>query len=408
MSVARGNVKMALSSLKKTKWRSALTMFGIVVGIVSVVTIASFGNGIKQQVAHQVAGFGKDLFIVRPGAISNDPKSILQNNLLFGETVYTGLTPQDFQTVRSAPGVGPASPLGIVSGHIAGDAGQKMPQAQVLAASSDLPALINHSMSYGSFFDNNDAQGVVVGQQVAYALYGESAPLGKTISFRGQTFIIRGVFSDFNAPAFSPAAHFDTTVFMPYLAAQTLPGAQTQYYNILVKPTTHTSLNDVMQSVASMLQTSHGGQTDFSVLDEKRRIDLSNTTTTAITTFTTFVAGISLLVGGVGIMNIMLVSVTERMHEIGIRKAVGATNHQILTQFMLESAVLSGLGGVIGISLSVVVSLILRTYSVYHPSISWTAIVVASFVSIAIGIIFGTAPAIKAAQKDPIDALRHE
>jgi putative ABC transport system permease protein len=179
-------------------------------------------------------------------------------------------------------------------------------------------------------------------------------------------------------------------------------------YSILAKPDKPDDSGAAISAINDKLLKSHGGEHDFAVLDQKGTLNSSSDVLSLITTMIAAIAAISLLVGGVGIMNIMLASVTERTHEIGVRKAVGATNRQILNQFVLEAGVLSLVGGVVGIIISVLGVLGMRTYTDLKPVISWQAIAIASIASFVIGIVFGAAPAIKAARKDPIEALRHD
>ncbi|MGF7228400.1 MAG: ABC transporter permease [Candidatus Saccharibacteria bacterium] len=411
MSASRGNLKMAMTSLHKAKWRSVLTMLGIIIGIVAVVTIIGIGDGMKQQVAGQISQFGKDLITIRPGRVQQaSSKQMLANSdLLFGRTSLTGLSEQDFTTVKNSSNVNQAAPLGMITGSVTSSDNITMSNTTIIATSPDLPGVLSQNVHYGSFFDDNsDLSNAVIGQQVAYDLFGQVAPLGKTFTLRNQSFTVRGVFSDFNAPPLSATANFDHAIFIPYQMADQLTSNATQYYAILAKPTSLKQLHPAIAQINRNLRQQDGGEQDFTVLDEQQSISMSSGIIDLLTTFITAVAAISLVVGGIGIMNIMLVSVTERMHEIGIRKAVGATNQQILSQFMLESTVLSAAGGVLGILISLLLNLALHAYTSYKPVISWSAIVLATVVSIIVGVVFGTAPAIKAARKDPIEALRHE
>ncbi len=411
MSAARGNLKMATTSLRKAKWRSTLTMLGVIIGIVAVVTIIGIGDGMKQQVSQQIGHFGKDLITVRPGKIDKaGSKQMLANSdLLFGRSSLSGLTEKDYEAVKSTAGVKQVAPLGLVTGSIVSGDGVKMPDTSIVATSPDLPEVLNQKMHYGDFFtDDSDLSSAVIGQQVAYDLFGQTAPLGKTFTLRNQTFTVRGIFSKFNAPPLSPTANFDSSIFIPHQMADHLTGNTTEYYAILAKPANVKQLHPVIGSITDSLKKQNGGEQDFTVLDEQKSVSMSSGIIDLLTTFITAVAAISLLVGGIGIMNIMLVSVTERMHEIGIRKAVGATNQQILSQFVLESTVLSAAGGILGILISLLVNGLMHAYTSYRPVISWSAIALATVVSVVVGIVFGTAPAIKAARKDPIEALRHE
>jgi putative ABC transport system permease protein len=409
-SISRSNVKMALDSVRSTRWRSMLTMLGIIIGIVSVVMVVGIGEGVKREVAHQIDQFGKDLITVRPGKVLQDSKRTAANtDLLFGLNSISGLTERDLKTVQESQHVRLAAPLALVSGSVrAGD--RKLDQSMVLATNASLPEALNRSVPYGEFFgsDDEDANVAVIGRNVAEALFDDFVPLGQSFEFRGETFIVRGMFDSFKSTPLSPASNFNNAIFIPHKVAEGLTGNSTQMYSILAKPDKPENTQAAIASIHARLLKSHGGEEDFSVLDQEQNLAASSNVLSLITTMIAAVAGISLLVGGVGIMNIMLASVTERMHEIGVRKAIGATNRQILNQFVLEASVLSLVGGVIGVAVSLAGVFLLRTYTSLKPVISLEAIVVATAASLIIGVVFGAAPAIKAASKDPIEALRHE
>jgi putative ABC transport system permease protein len=410
VSLVRGNAAITLESLRSTKWRSFLTMTGIIVGIVSVVTVVGIGQGVKQEVAKQINQYGKDLITVRPGKVkSHNGKIIPNTDVLFGLTSISGLSENDLKAVKSADHVQLAAPLGVVAGTVKAE-GRTLPNSLVLATNSSLPQALNQKVNYGEFFDEDDEQEnvAVIGRHVAQTLFKDYVPLGKSFEFRGQTFIVRGMFDEFEGTPLSPASNFNNAIFIPYKRAEALTGSSTQMYSILVKPTDAKQTTAAVSSINQKLLRAHGGEQDFTVLDQAQSVEASSGVLDLLTTMIAAVAAISLLVGGVGIMNIMLASVTERMHEIGVRKAIGATNRQILNQFMLESTVLSLMGGIVGVVISILTILILRAYTSLNPVISWQAILVAVGASVVIGVIFGTAPAVKAARKDPIEALRHE
>jgi putative ABC transport system permease protein len=409
-TISRGNVKMTIQSIRSTKWRSLLTMLGVIIGIVSVVMTVGIGEGVKQDVAKQFGQFGKDLITVRPGNLHQDNGKLVANaDLLFGMNSINGLTEQDLSTVKSSKNVRLAAPLSVISGSVEADS-RKLESPLVLATNNDLPGALNRSIHYGDFFDNNSEDGnfAVIGHNVANTLFDEQIPLGRSFTFRGQTFVVRGMFDDFKSTPLSPTSNFNNAIFIPYKTASRLTGNGAQMYSILVKPDKPQNTQKAIDNISKSMLAAHGAQKDFSVLNQQQNLEASSNVLDLITTMIAAIAAISLLVGGVGIMNIMLATVTERMHEIGIRKAIGATNRQILNQFVLEAAVLSLVGGILGIIISVAAVYVMRLYSSLQPVISWQAIVIATLTSLAIGIVFGTLPAIKAARKDPIEALRHD
>lgn len=410
-SILRGNLRMAISGVKSSKWRSFLTMLGIIAGIVAVVTVVGIGEGVKRQIAGTLNHFGKDLIIVRPrhAEAESSSNALGQSDVVFGMSSAVNLSNADADLIRRANDVRLSAPLGVVPGSVEVD-NKPIKHAKVLSTGADMPQLLNQNLAYGDFWTNEDedAAYAVIGQKAAYTLFDEPIPLGKSFSFRGQSFQVRGIFEPFAKVPFSPTASFDNLVFIPYKTAARLSNNSAAPYVVLAKPDSPNKLGSAISSIQDELAEARGGERDFSVLESRQSLESGNGVIQLLSMWIFAVAAISLLMGGVGIMNIMLLVVTERMHEIGVRKAVGATSRQILGQFVLEATVLSVLGGIIGIVLSTGVIGLLRIYTDLEPVISWTAIGVAAGVSVAIGVIFGSVPAIKAARKDPIQALRHE
>lgn len=410
-AVLRGNLRMALSGVRGSKWRSFLTMLGIIVGIVAVVTVVGIGEGVKRQIAGTLDRFGKDLIIVRPPQDDGGHASgaLGHTDVLFGMSGTGSLSVVDAQAVKRAPGVQLSAPLGLMPGAVAVN-DKDAPGAKVLSTAADAPAILKQRLAYGEFWaaDEEEAHFAVLGQRAAEDLFNDPAPLGKTLTFRGQAFQVRGVFAGFPDVPFSPTAGFDDAIFIPYKTAARLTGNAGGLYAVLAKPDAPNHVKTTIGAIKKELQNTHGGQQDFSVLESGQSLAAGNSVIRLLTMWIFAVAVISLLMGGVGIMNTMLLVVTERMHEIGVRKAVGATSRQILGQFVLEATVLSVVGGLVGMALSVGAIGLLGVYTDLKPIISWYAVGIAAAVSVAIGITFGAIPALKAARKDPIEALRHE
>jgi ABC-type antimicrobial peptide transport system permease subunit len=404
---------MAFSSVRGAKWRSVLTMTGVIVGIVAVVTVVGIGEGVKRQVSQQLTNFGQDLVTVRPGKPAKDMSvtATTQTDTVFGMGTALGLSVNDVDVIQKSGEAKAVAPLGTVSGIVqVGD--RAFANTPVIATNPDLPVVLNQKIEFGDFWDDSNDEGntytAVIGKNVAANLFEENAPLGRTFMFRGQSFVVRGVLADFSNVPFSPTASFDNAIFLPYHTAAAMTKNNAALYAILVKPVDSKHVDDTVRGVSQHLRDAHGGQKDVAVLGPNQTADSGNSVVKLLTTWIIAVAAISLFIGGVGIMNIMLLTVTERMHEIGVRKAIGATNHQILAQFITEAVVLSVMGGIIGIALSLAVTGILYVYTDLKPVISWQAIVIATGVSLTIGVLFGAIPAVKAARKDPIEALRHE
>lgn len=411
-TVSRGNVKMAIASLKSTKWRSLFTMLGIIIGVVSVVTVVGIGDGIKNQVSGQISQLGRDLITVRPGSLStNGASGILSQASLFSGLGSNGTLSQiDLARIQQTPGVRVAAPLGIVNGSVVVGS-QQINTVPVIATTADLPNVINQTIANGGFFSaDTTAQPyvAVIGSGAAEALFHQASPLGDSFQFMGQTFFVQGIFNQFDTNPLSFSTDFNDAVFIPFSTVQQLTNNNAQMNEILVKPNNSMKTNTVVAAVTHSLSNEYQNQQPFTVLSQDESLAVTNNILNLLTRLIAGIAAISLLVGGIGIMDVMLVSVTERMHEIGIRKALGATNRQILNQFLIESTILSLTGGFIGIILSLLFDYLLRIFTALTPSISWLALVIATGVSLLVGIIFGSIPALKAARKDPIDALRND
>jgi len=405
-AMLRGNIRMALSGVRSSRWRSFLTISGIIVGIVSFVTVVGIGEGVKRQVGGTLDHFGKDILIIRPA--DKKMPGLGRADLLFGMASNNRLTNGDADVVARTPGVTKSAPFGVVGGTLEVD-GKKIQDVPILGVGADAATVLNQRLRAGGFWDKDtDAKFAVLGRSAAQQLFNEPAPLGKSFVFRGEMFVVRGVFDRFADVPFSPTAGFDDVVFIPYKTAARLTNNATGLYVILAKVEEVGGLRDTADLIEGRLVEAHGGEQDVVVTEAAQSMQDGHDVIGMLSMWICAVGAISLLMGGIGIMNIMLLVVTERMHEIGVRKAVGATGRQILGQFVLEAVVLSLLGGIIGIVLSLGVIGLLRLYTDLDAVISWPAVGIAAGISMAIGVIFGSVPAIKAARKDPIEALRHE
>lgn len=409
-SVFFGHLKAGVSSVRSTKLRSFWMMLGVVIGVASVITVVAIGNGIKQQVSGQIHHYGKNLITISPAQLQPDSASGGNTiGLISGLSATGPLTNKDVSAVARVHGVAASAPLTISTGQISGDNGRYR-NGFVIGTTSDLSSLLNQSMAYGSFLSEDDvgSNAAVLGQSAAEALFNEDVPLGRSFTFHGQTFLVRGIFNQFSSAPLSQQFDFNNAVFIPYDVAESLSNNTAPTYEMLVRSDNTGQTKAVAGNIQKLLARSHGGQNGFNVATGNQNLTTSDNILGLLTKLIAGVAAISLLVSGIGIMNVMLVSVSERKHEIGIRKAVGATNRQILSQFLVESSVLSLWGGIIGIGLSFLIEITLRLLTDLKPDISWQVVVLATGVSLLVGIVFGTVPAFKAARKDPIEALRSE
>lgn len=406
MRLPQAHLKAGFDVIRVAKFRSFWTMLGVIIGVASVILVVSIGEGVSQQISGQIHHLGHNLIVVRPAQIGIGPAG---DGGLTGLNVNQPLGVKDLDVISHAKGVAASAPLTVVGGQIKGDHSIYR-DGFVLGTSSDLPSLLNQSLLYGSFFSNDDngLNVAVLGQHASDAMFNEDVPLGRSFMFHGQQFLVRGVFNQFTSMPLAQQADFNNAIFIPNQVAENLSHNTAPTYEVLARPAAGERLSDVEARIRNDLNGAHGGDSGLTVTSGNQNLSASNDILNLLTRLIAGVAAISLLVGGIGIMNVMLVSVTERMHEIGIRKAVGATDRQIMSQFMVESAVLSLSGGVIGVALALSIDVLLRVFTVVRPSISWQIVLLATGVSLLVGVIFGTVPAIKAARKAPIDALRFE
>lgn len=402
MSFSPGHVRTAIVTMRTNRWRSLLTMFGIIVGTASVITIIGISQGVENEIAGQVNAYSKDVITVTSKAANINSFGVSS------VPAVSTLTNQDVKAISKIQGVSASVPLEILSGMPKGNYADR--SAVVIATTANLPQVLNQSLSYGSFFlaqDSNPFE-AVLGANVPQALFNQSIPLGYSFNWRNQSFLVAGVFNNFKATPFSNNTIYNNAIFIPLSAAKQLSLGNNSIYQILVRVKNARLLPVVYKDISNTLTSAHSGQHDFSVLLPSQVAKNNTGILNLMTELTMGIAVIALFVGGVGIMNVMLVSVTERMHEIGIRKAIGASNRQILSQFLVESTTVSIVGGIIGIIIAMVVNAVLRVGTSLTPAINWQIIAIAAAVSIAIGIIFGSVPAIRASRKEPIDALRSE
>jgi putative ABC transport system permease protein len=404
-----GNYKTAMQNLRQSRWRTTFTMLGIIIGITSVVTVVSLGNGLKQQVTGQVNQLGKNVVTIRPG------KLLTQNGKTSSLNLYAFLTPstlttEDVNSLSHLPNVNAVVPIEFITNAASGDKGE-FDDLFVAGTTPDFEKVFNQKIRYGDFFSDNDdaSDSVVVGSDVAYRVFGSLNPVGSTIHVLGQDFTIRGVFDQSPSGLLSATqADFNSAVLLPTAAVKELVDDHANVTQILVNVNKGANIDQAVTRINSVLSQNHNGVTNFTVLKQDQLLTVSNQLLDTITKFITAIAAISLIVGGIGIMNIMFVSVSERTREIGIRKAIGATNRQIRQQFVAEGLVLTITAGVIGVILSLIINQLVRLYTTYKPVISISVMIIAVIGSIIAGVIFSLIPALKAAHKDPIASLRGE
>lgn len=406
-------IRLAFASLRTARWRSFLTMFGVIVSVASVVTIVGLGEGVKKQLVGQVRASGSDLITVKGGSVptSGRPGALSPAGLA---TVFSQvpLEESDLTTIQHIPDVSYAVPFASVSGGVDVEAVDGTDATHhdvtVIATNEKAAEVLGQSVASGNFFGSADANAAtaVIGKDVATRLFQQNVPIGQSFMLRGHKITVSGVFSTFGLNSLAPGIDYNNTIFIPYGLGGELVGESLLPYQILVRPVDTSQTNTVTDAIRERLRETHSEQQDFSVLTAADSLALADSMLALLTKLVAIVAGIALFVGGIGIMNVMLVSVSERTQEIGIRKSVGATNRQILGQFLSEALVLSLTGAVIGIAVSLLINYFVRLLTSFEPAFNWPVMGGSVVIALVVGGIFGIVPAVKAARKDPIQALR--
>ena len=399
-------IKIAGRALRRNKLRTLLTMLGMIIGVGAVIAMVGIGNGAKAQIESQIASMGQNVIIVFSG-------SMTRSGIHTGWGGAGTLTIEDSEAiVREIPGVTVISPEIMSTAQVA--AGNQNWFTRILGEGPDYFDIRQWPVVTGSPFTPQDVRGAnkvaVVGQTIADQLYPGEDPLGQIVRVKNVPFIIVGVLK---AKGLSVQGQDqDDLIIIPYTSAMKRVQRVTTLRTILVQAARPSLLNPVQQQIIELLRQRHkitpGKDDDFTVRNQQEIADMATAQSKTMTLLLGAIAGVSLVVGGIGIMNIMLVSVTERTREIGIRMAIGARGRDILLQFLIEAVTLSVIGGVVGIGAGVGVSQLLAAKMSWPTLISSTSVVYAFFFSAAVGIFFGFYPARKASQLDPIDALRYE
>ncbi len=396
--------KLAILTLKANKLRSSLTILGIIIGVASVILLISIGSGLKNYITNQLQSLGSNSLFVIPGNLEMEP-----GGGGGGGTPGAGMAASKFTLSHirelNQEGTTFQAVMGYSENNGTVSYGGKSKTIQVAGVGYEYPQVRNQYPIEGTFFNASQQEGgkkvVVLGKTVADKLFGDENPVGKKVTLSDNKFTVLGVLE--KKGAFG-SVDMDNQVFIPFTTALTTFEME-KIQSIWVQAKETSQIDQAKEEIKRILLKTLK-EDDFSILDTESVLSVISQVLSVLTFALAGIAAISLVVGGIGIMNIMLVSVTERTKEIGLRKAVGATPKIILTQFLIESVVLSISGGIIGIILGFNGSLILKNF--LPTSITFWSILLAFSVSAIIGIIFGVVPAARAAKLNPIQALRYE
>jgi len=397
-------ITLALSTFKANVLRTLLTMLGIIIGIASVIIIMSMGQGATASIVDRISTLGANTINVFPGARRRGPGSI-------SETV-TSLIPKDVEAIKELENVEAVS--GVVSTRTAVSYQGNNMSSSINGVEADYQQIQSLEVDLGSFFDKSQVKGMskvaVIGVDIMLELFEEGEePLGKAIRVDGKSFRVVGVLEQNDASGMSNP---NEAIYIPLDTIMKTVIGQNYLGSISVLATDPELVDQLVEDVDSLLMDRHEildeDLKDFTIMNFQEMISTISNVTGILTTLLSAIAAISLLVGGIGIMNIMLVTVTERTKEIGLLKSIGAKNNHILTQFLLEAVVLTVAGGLIGVTIGAGVSFIIAKVVDIPFILKLSSIAIAVGVSSLVGVVFGYYPARNAAKLNPIDALRYE
>lgn len=411
----KNNLKTAIAGITTHKSRSVLTLLGIVIGITSIIMIISVGNGAESLILNEISGMGAETIVIRPGKEPKGPTDVA--GTLFADSLKI----RDLEALKrksNVPFIIDIAPVVIVADSVS-YLGETF-RPQIFGWSAEfLGKILNIYPQEGVFFGedeiNQKANVVVIGAKVKTELFGEGDALGKYVKIKNKKFRVVGILPQKGQVAFF---NMDEVVVMPYSTAQTYLLGIDYYHEIAVRvqnpELVSRTIDDIEVTLRDLHDISNPDKDDFFIVTQEGLVDQIKNIMGVLTAFLSSVVAISLVVGGIGVMNIMLVSVTERTKEIGLRKAIGATESNILVQFLTEAIMLTALGGIIGILfgafLSFAVALALKNIMLLNWTFSFPVFAAAlGFgVSAIVGLVFGIYPAYQASKKSPMEALRYE
>jgi len=399
-------VKTAFRALRRNKLRSVLTALGIIIGVGAVIAMVGVGNGAKAQVEAQIASLGQNVVLIFSG-------SITRGGAFTGWGGAGTLKIEDGDAVRrEVPEVVAVSPEERTTAQIA--AGNQNWMTQILGESAEYLDIRQWPLAEGSMFGEQDVRGAtkvaVIGQTIVKQLFPNESALGKVIRIKNVPFTVVGVLTPKGLSMMGQDQ--DDVMIVPYTSAMKRVSGRTSIRSIIVQVSSADALARAQTQIAGLLRERHrigvGRDDDFTVRTQQEIAEMATATSKVMTMLLAAIASVSLVVGGIGIMNIMLVSVTERTREIGIRMAVGARGRDVLLQFLIEALTLSTLGGLIGVALGFAVARLVAWQTEWPVLISTSSVLLAFGFSALVGVFFGFYPARKASRLDPIEALRYE
>lgn len=395
-------IREALINLWTARLRTFLTMLGIIVSVALFISLVAIGQAVKRQVVGQIQSLGADLVYV-----------VSSKQYALSNFDATNLTPDDLKATRALGGIKAVAPVRYLAGKLSG--GIKTISPNLIIATSDNYASVRGlKIAKGKFFEQIDGSAgnntIVIGPATEKQLFGDQNGLGKVVNFENHAYQVVGVLAEAKpGTELSVGGGFDNIAFLPITTyEQTLTNQNPLYSVIVAQVKSSNQLEQIKKDLYQKILAVRNGNDNFNVIAQEDLLRTSATIINILSSLILAIISISLLVGGISIMNIMLVTVAERTREIGIRKSVGALPRQILIQFLIESIIIASLGGLGGVLVAFVISFLSSHYLAIDSTISPLLIIVSLLISSAVGLIFGLGPAVRASRMSPIDALRHE
>ena len=403
----RTHYKLARTSIKENRTRSFLTCLGIAIGVASIILILSLMGSISNLVKNEVNEIGSDLLVVRPNTSKDTMTNIVEELTSANSFQKSSLALNDVKVISDVEGVDAVAPIAIATNTVASEK-NTFPSVPILGTNTDFIKIEPFAIRHGAFLsEQNEAHSVVLGHTLSLALFNTiNSTVGQMVTIMGEKFMVVGVLDEIEKTINFDNIDFDNALIMDAAALDRITGS-TQIQQINIKAATTDSMPQIAEDVNKALLNQKLGDQNFTVVYGDDITHPASSLFSIVSGMLTLVAAISLVVGGIGVMNIMLVSVSERDHEIGVRKAVGASSRNILMQFLFEALILSLLGGIFGLALGYALAFVISTITPFAPFISWEIVLITFLTTFVVGIIFGIYPALKAASKNPIDSLKH-
>jgi ABC-type antimicrobial peptide transport system permease subunit len=396
---------LAVDSLRQNRTRTFLSALGIAIGVASIVLILSLTGGINQLISASSDKDNANLILVRPSNGKEVADSIIDELTSTSQYSKSNLTLEDISAIKEVEKVKSVAPIAISNSAIT-IAGKAYQSTTIVATNNDLQDILGLHLKSGQFLDYSLRKNVaVLGYNVAEQIFGTTEATTRTFTYNNQQFMVVGVLDKLEDPINFNGVDFDNSILINIDFASTFESS-IQIQQIDIRTETTDVVPEAITAINEKLEKAKKGDQGYKIISGTENLHPAGSLLSIVSYMLTLVASISLVVGGVGIMNIMLVSVSERTREIGIRKAVGASASHVLLQFLFESIILSVIGGLMGFILGYIFAFLISLVTPFAPHISWQILGTTGIVSLGVGVLFGIYPALKAANKDPITSLK--